>query len=185
MRALAAALVLLALVALPAASAMAGELELGNLILDNEAGNISVRFGVRLDDLAELEEELSLGTTVGLTCEAAVYRRKSLWADTRVAGTEWVSPLSKDVLANDYVIKMPGDDRVLRDKDLAALLGKAWGQMSLDLGPWQSLVPGHEYRLEMRIGMDRVDVPTWLRYVVFFWSFDLYEPVSYRLDFSY
>lgn len=176
------AVAVLVLCALPA---RAQNLELGNLILDNQAGSISVRFGVRLQGIPELEADLAAGAVMGLRCEADVYLRKSLWRDTRVAGTTLVSPLRKDVLANDYVIELPGEGRTLRDKDLAALLDKAWGRISLDLGPWQTLLPGRDYRLDMRIAMDRLDVPDWLRYVVFFWSFDVSEPVSYRMDFSY
>lgn len=184
MRALACVFFLVALV-WPVSTAQAGTLELDNLILDNQAGSISVRFGVRVLDIKDLEADLAAGATLGLKSEASVFRRKNLWADTRVAGATLISPLRKDVLAKDYVIELPGEGRVLRDKDLATLLDKAWGRMALDLGPWESLLPGRDYRLEMRISMDRLDVPAWLRYVVFFWSFDVSEPLNYRLDFSY
>lgn len=178
-------LLLAAVLVLWALPARAQNLDLGNLILDNQAGSISVRFGVRVRGIAELEADLASGAVMGLRCEADVYLKKSLWRDTRVAGTVLVSPLRKDVLANDYVIELPGEGRTLRDKDLGALLDKAWGRIALDLGPWQTLLPGRDYHLDMNIAMDRLDVPDWLRYVVFFWSFDVSEPVSYRMDFSY
>ncbi len=180
-----ACLALAACLVLAATAAMAQNLALGNLILDNQAGSISVRFGVRIHGVSELEADLAAGAVMGLRCEADMYLRKSLWRDTRVAGTTLVSPLRKDVLANDYVIELPGEGRTLRDKDLGALLDKAWGRIALDLGPWETLLPGRDYRLDMRIAMDRLDVPDWLRYVVFFWSFDVSEPVHYRMDFSY
>lgn len=185
MRGLAVAVFLVSALVAVCPQAVAGSLELDNFILDNQAGSITVRFGLHFDNLDDLEAELAAGTTVGLKCEAEVRRKKSLWADARVAGTTWVSPLRKDVLANDYVVVLPGGERELRNKDLAVLLDQAWRGVALDLGPWESLLPGHDYRLEMNISMDRLDVPVWLRYVVFFWSFDLCEPVSYQLDFNY
>lgn len=184
---LALALLLALLAALPSPRALAadGALDLRNLILDNQAGDITVRFGVGVPELHGLEEELAAGTTVGLKCRAVVYRHKSLWTDTNVAETSFVSPLRKDALANDYILEIPGEPRPLRGKDLGALLAKGWGALALDLGPWESLLPGHQYRLRMEISMDRLEVPVWMRYVVFFLSFDLYSPVSYELDFNY
>ncbi len=169
----------------PVARAADGALDLGNLTLDNHAGDITVRFGVSLPDIEGLEQELAAGTTVGLKCQATIYRRKSLWADTNVAEATLVSPLRKDALANDYILEIPGDPRPLRDKNLAALLDKGWGRLAMDLGPWESLLPGHQYRLRLEISMGRLEVPVWMRYVVFFMSFDLYKPVSYQLEFNY
>ncbi len=162
-----------------------GALDLRNLVLDNQAGDISVRFGVGLPEVRALEEELAAGTTVGLKCRATVYRRKSLWTDTNVASASFVSPLAKDALANDYILELPGEARPLRGKDLPALLDKGWGALALNLGPWESLLPGHQYRLRLEISVDRLEVPVWMRYTLFFWSFDLYAPVSYQLEFNY
>lgn len=163
----------------------AGGLELGNLILDNLAGNITVRFGVRVDQLEELEQVLAEGSTVGLVCEGGVSRRKSMWPDKTLAEEEWVSTLRRDVLAQDYVLDLPGAEKALRSKDLAALLKDGWGRLSMVIGPWAALSPGGEYSLDLSITLTRRDVPVWLRYVVFFKSWDVYQPVSYQLDFRY
>ncbi|BBD07304.1 DUF4390 domain-containing protein [Desulfovibrio ferrophilus] len=181
--------VLLCAVALSAglapARCQAGELELGSLILDNQEGNISVRFGVRMSGLDELRKELDAGTTVVLNCDASVSRRGRMWLDTRLAETEWSSTVSKDVLADEYRLQLPGEESPRRGKDLAALLIGAWGGLTLDLGSWEALTPGYDYQLKLDISLDRTDVPVWLRYVVFFWSFDVYPPTSYQLDFTY
>jgi len=182
-----AVLVLFALFALLAGPSVcrAGELELGSLILDNQQGHVGVRFGVRVSGLDELREELDAGTTLVLSCAAKVSDRGRLLLDKRLAQAEWSSSLSKDVLANEYVLQLPGEGKPRRDKDLASVLQAGWGALAMDLGPWAALPPGHDYRLRLDISLDRTDVPTWLRYVVFFWSFDLYPPASYELDFSY
>ncbi|WP_461211353.1 DUF4390 domain-containing protein [Desulfocurvus sp. DL9XJH121] len=168
-----------------AALAVAGDMELGGLVLDNEAGDISVRFGVRLTGYESLVQELDAGSSVALRCKAQVHRRKDLWLDKREAVAQVSSVLSKDLLADEYVLTMPGEEAPRRSKILPALLSEAWGAMSVDLGPWKGLEPGNEYTLDLSISMDRTDVPVWLRYVLFFWSFDVYPTVSYQLEFTY
>lgn len=166
-------------------SARAGEMELEGLVLDNEAGNITVRFGVAMTGMYELAKELDAGTTVVLSCEASVHRRTSFWPDKNLASGELVSVLTKDQLADEYVLSLPGEDAPRRNKLLPVLLGDVWSSLSMDLGPWKALAPGNDYRLDLKISMDRTDVPVWLRYVVFFWSFDVCPSVGYQLEFSY
>lgn len=159
-------------------------MELGDLVLDNLAGNVSVRFSVSMDSMKELEEELAAGSTVRLTCDGAVYRQRSMWADASITDGQWVSYLSKDVLANNYRVELPGG-KDIEGRSLPDLLDRAWEGIALDLGPWSELTPGSDYRLELRLSMDRTEVPVWLRYMLFFWSFDVYPERTYQLDFSY
>lgn len=167
------------------APCLAGELELGSLILDNQDGNLGVRFGIRLSGLDELREELDAGTTVILGCQATVSRKGRMWLDKQLVGAELNSTVTKDVLADEYRLQLPGESKPRRGKDLGALLEASWGSLALDLGPWTALAPGNDYQLKIEISLDRSDVPVWLRYVVFFWSFDVYPPASYQLDFTY
>lgn len=167
------------------ASAQGGTLELGNLILDNQAGNITVRFGVRVDGLEALEHVLGEGSTVALVCKGGVYQRKSLWLDKEIAEIRWQSTLHRDVLARDYVLDLPGSDKPLRSKNLGELLHDGWERLAMVVGPWSDLTSGAEYSLDLNFSLARTDVPTWLRYIVFFKSWDVYPPVSYQLDFSY
>lgn len=167
------------------ARGLAGELELGSLILDNQEGNISVRFGVRVSGMNALREELDAGSTVILDCNATVYRKGQVWLDKRLVGAEWNSTLAKDVLAEEYRLQLPGESKPRRGKDLNALLAASWGSLTMDLGPWTALAPGNDYQLKLDLSLERTDVPVWLRYVVFFWTFDVYPPATYQLDFTY
>jgi hypothetical protein len=102
-----------------------------------------------------------------------------------VAGAEYVSRLSRDELAQEYVLHLPGAEKPLRSKDLAPLLDKAWGAVAMDLGSWSLLAPGHDYALRLRISLKRLDVPAWLRYAVFFWSWDVLPETNYQQEFHY
>lgn len=159
---------------------------LNNLVLDNQAGEITARFGVDvvgLDTVRQaLEEE---GAVLGLICSANIERKRSLWSDAELASTEYVSRLSKNALSNEYVLVLPGSPEPLRSKELKPLLDKAWGGLTLSLGPWSMLSPGSEYVLNLTIELKRADVPAWLNYMLFFWSWDVFPATTYQLDFMY
>lgn len=160
-------------------------LELGNLVLDNQQGEITVRFGVRLDELASLQDVLESGSPVILQSRGSVSGIKTLWFDDTVAEAQWESELRYDALGKRYVMQLPGSSEKLEDVSLARILQKGWGRVSLVLGPWKTLQPGTDYRLDLQIRMKREDVPAWLKYVVFFKSWDVYPLANYQLDFSY
>ena len=165
--------------------ASAQGLDLDNFVLDNQSGRITVRFGVRVLALDELEQALSDGSSVGLVCEAAVYRKRPLWPDAEVAGTKVVSLLHRHGLARDFEVALWDGKEPLRARELGDLLEKAWGEINLDLGSWETLEPGSKYSLQLEISLTRMDVPVWLRYMVFFWSWDVLPSTGYRLDFEY
>ena len=179
---LAAAALVLAL--LPARGLAAG-LELANLALDNRGGNLSVHFGLKVEDLAAVKAVLDQGSELGLRCRVAVHRVRTLFFDSRVAGLDFESRLKADGLAQEYSVELPGGGKPLRGKDLAALLAKAWGNVTLDLGPWKALAPGHEYALSLDVSLKRVDVPAWVRVAVFFWSWDVLPATHYEQDFRF
>lgn len=177
-------LCLLAFVCVLPQSAHATGMELSDLVLDNEKGNVTVRFSIAMDTFDELEAELEAGNTVRLTCNGNVYRQRSMWADASVAEGEWVSYLSKDVLANSYKL-VTNREKPVEGKSLRELLKKSWLGLTMNLGPWSALESGRDYRLVLSLNMDRTETPVWLRYMLFFWSFDVYPERTYQLDFSY
>ncbi len=178
--------VLLALaVTLAGASAMADQaLDLNNLVLDNQAGQITVRFGVSAPP-APLREAMAEGSSLGLVCTATLERVRGVLPDADLAEGEYVSVLGRDELAQEYVLHLPGVEKPVRSKDLPALLDKAWGAVTMDLGSWDLLTPGHSYNLSLTISLKRRDVPAWLRYSLFFWSWDVLPETNYQLEFNY
>ncbi len=69
--------------------------------------------------------------------------------------------------------------------DLADVLRRAFGEITIDLGPWDILERGEAYVLTLGIELGRADVSAFVRNALFFWSFDVVPPARYRLDFTY
>lgn len=158
-------------------------LELRNLSLDNQAGNLSVQFGLGVSGLEKIKATLAEGAELGLRCRVAVHRKRTLFFDSQVAGLDFESRLTADGLAQEYSVELPGGGKPLKGKDLGVLLDKAWGAVTLDLGPWSALAPGREYALSLSVSLKRLDVPTLIRVAAFFWSWDVAPPTQYELDF--
>lgn len=171
--------------ALAAVPARAQGLELANLFLDNRGGNLSVHFGLRVEGLAAVKAALDQGSELGLRCRVDVHRVRSFFFDSRVAGLDFESRLGFDGLAQEYSVELPGGGKPLRGKDLGALLARAWGAVTLDLGPWKALAPGREYVLSLDVSLRRVDVPGWVRVAAFFWSWDVLPAAHYQQDFRF
>jgi len=159
---------------------------LANLLMDNKAGEITVRFGVSLEDPTEfVARALKEGTSAvlilrGRTSSAAA---TSSW-DEAVGAAASESLIRYEPLSREYILERGGEDQPLRHKNLAALVERGWRSLALDLGPFNRLTPGESYALELRVRLKRQDVPLWVKNSLFFWSWELVPEVRYRLDFT-
>jgi hypothetical protein len=187
-KALRAAFLLLALALLglgaPGAARAEGGLELGYLTLDNKDGHILVRLGLSTPGLAQVKAALDEGSELGLNCKVRLIRKRALLPDSTAVSYEFTSKLKANTLSQEYAVDAPGAGRSVRGRDLAALLDRAWGAIALDLGPWSDLSPG-DYSLELALSLKRRDVPSFLRYSLFFWSWDVLPEARFSLDFTY
>ncbi|MCM0755729.1 DUF4390 domain-containing protein [Desulfovibrio aminophilus] len=168
-----------------AGPARAQSLSLNNLVVDNQAGSFMARFGVVVEGIEDVALNLDNGVVLGLTCDARLSRRRSLWSNKTVNEVQWVSRLQQDALTGEYVLVLPGRETPYREKDLPRLLTRAWSTIAVDLGPWNKLERGEDYVLDLSIKLNQVDIPGWFRRTLFFWSWDVVPATTYQLEFRY
>ncbi len=160
-------------------------LTLKNMVMDNQAGTITARFGILLNEEGKVEEALKNGINLKLECDAALYRHQSLWPDSKVGSTHYENNIYYDSLSGEYVLEQPERKNPVRNKSLSLLLEKGWKSLALDLGPWSLLERDIRYQLILNVKLDQDEVPAWLRYTLFFWSWDVVPAATYQLDFTY
>lgn len=180
----AAALALVLAAVLAAGAARAQELQLTNLVVDSQAGAFTARFGVKPEGLIELKENLDAGITLALTAEAELAQAGGLLGGDTVFETAYVSELTYDALTKNYVIKRPGAEPVTGE-DLAQVMGRGWGRVSMALGPWEKLTRGSDYVLTLTVALKRQDLPNWFERTLFFWSWEAVPATTYQLEFTY
>lgn len=163
--------------------AQAQELHLGNLVLNNFEGKIRVRFGVEPSNPDRVRQALDAGERLALRCRARLaLKRDYLWSQ-EISTASLESELRR-LRGGEYAVTLPGQGP-MAGKDLASLTRKAWNEILLDLGAWDSLQRGQTYVVSLELSLVRLDVSPWLSRGLFFWSFDAAPPVSYQLDFTY
>lgn len=176
---------LLAVCLLAPSSALAQKLILDKLVLDNHAGAVTVRFGIHVDDISKIEDELKSGSEMELRVKTMLSRRRTGWLAADLADKELIGALGYDPLTREFHVARPGADKTLKGGELGSLMGRVWGDVSLELIPWESLERGKEYVLDFEMRLARTDVPGWIRTTLFFVSWDVIGVTTYRLDFTY
>lgn len=166
-----------------AAPAVAQELLLTNLVLNNYEGRIRVRFGIEPSGLERINQALAAGERLTLRCKARLALRRDYVWNQEVSAAGWESELRR-LKGGDFVVNLPGQGP-MADKDLAVLFRKHLSEILIDLGSWDRLERGVTYVLTLELALTRPDVSPWLKNGLFFWSFDAARPVSYQLDFTY
>ncbi|WP_291329195.1 DUF4390 domain-containing protein [Desulfovibrio sp. UCD-KL4C] len=165
--------------------ANAASLNLKNLVLDNQAGAIMARFGLELKDDTKTEAALENGIKLKLECKAALYLRRSMWPDSKIASKVYTDKLYYSSLSKEFILEKFGNSIALRDKKITMLLQNGWNSIVMDLGPWSSLKRGEQYILKLDVHLDQTDIPQWLKKTLFFWSWDIVPSATYKLDFTY
>jgi hypothetical protein len=165
--------------------ALGQEIILKNLVLDNVGGTIQLRFGIEMNNLAQLKEYLSEGTTVRLSCLAELQRKRLLWKDDTVLARKLAFDVKNNPLTQQYTMHNLASGRTRQSDTVESLIQEAWSRLIMDLGNWAALPRGNEYALELSVRMIRADVPGWLKKALFFWSWNIGNEQQYRLNFSY
>ena len=168
-----------------ASAACAQSLVLSNLVVDNKAGSLTARFGVSMDDAAELTDSLQSGATLALTCKARLSRKSGMFGSPDIAAAEITSRLKYDSLTKEYSLALPGREGPLKNVGLHDLLRTGWGELTLDLGPWRMLERDRDYTLTLDLRLYQTDIPNWFRRTLFFWAWDVAPSATYQLHFKY
>ncbi|WP_243359088.1 DUF4390 domain-containing protein [Fundidesulfovibrio terrae] len=184
-RALYLVLLLLAFSAVSRTDAHAQRMGLTNLVVDNQEGRVKVRFGVDVKAVDAVNDALVSGQVLALECRAWLTRKRDYSWNAEVSRAQTLSSLRLHDGGPFEIVLPGGRQEHFRGRDLGLVMKEAWGNMSMDLGAWDSLARGNAYSLTLEIRLVRQDVSSWLKGALFFWNFDAIPPVKYQLDFSY
>jgi hypothetical protein len=164
-------------------SAQAQTLSLDNLVLDTQSERIHLRFGLHLTEVEQVQTVLQEGVDLWMSGTARLVARRFILPN-RVLGEKQVEHvLEWNPLAQEFELTLPQKEYLIKNKDLGELLSEQWREITLDLGQMAMLIPGQTYHLELEISLDRRDLPVWMRYVLFFWPWEVIAPIRYELKF--
>ncbi len=171
--------------AMPRSGWCAQGIQLRNFVLDNRDGNIMIRFSLELNkrDRDLIQAMLQDGARLRLICSAALYRKRDFWTSKKLAEGVLDSQLRADELSQRFVLKTP--DGETQDKTLDKLLRRAWADIQLNLGPFSLLQRGNEYFLDLDVTLKKDEIPAWMRWSLFFRSWEAVPGARYQMNFEY
>ncbi|WP_187170519.1 DUF4390 domain-containing protein [Salidesulfovibrio onnuriiensis] len=146
---------------------------------------LTARFGIRLGGVDEVAASLRNGVPLRLTCEARLSRDRKCWFGELLGNREMDNLISYDSLQKEFVLHPGGESRELRGPELAPLLEERWAEMILPLGKWDLLRRGESYSLQVKVALNRTEVPDWVSRALFFWDWGDGPSTSYKLDFRF
>ncbi len=157
---------------------------LRNFVLDNQEGEMTVRFSLGLEDEGSLRALLVEGAVLELQCDAVLDRKRSYWLDTGLAQGSLRNVLRADADNEMFVLEQPGPEQI-KSSSLEELLALGWRSLSIHLGSFSLLQRGQAYSVQLQVRLKERDVPAWKRWTMFFSDFTVTPSVRYQMDFDY
>lgn len=166
-------------------TAMAQSLSLLTPSIANVNGALTARFGVEVESLPAVKGELEDGLELRLKCRADLYETMDYWLDSHISTATFESVLRFDSLKKEFTMTLPGRETLLRDADLPTLLKEGWSAIEAVLGPWNMLVRGEQYSLQIQTTISEADAPEGITKYIYFWSWDSSPTATFLLNFTY
>jgi len=163
--------------------AQAQLLSLDNLVLDNQAGRIHLRFGLRLAQTDEIQTVLQEGVDLWMFGTAKLIAKRFLLPNRVLNEHQVEHVLEWNPLAQVFEMTLPQKEHLVKNKDFDELITTHWREITMDMGEWSMLTPGQTYHLVLEISVERRDIPVWMRRVLFFWTWEVISPIHYELEF--
>lgn len=177
---------LLLLPLLSPAPLQADEATLSDIIVTNTQEDLLVFFDIKGSFTREMEEAILNGIPTTFTIYIKLYRARTLWLDASIADIELEHNIKYDSLKNEFRVTRSEDNHsefVFKEFDAAK---RAMAEIkNIKIVPLQELNKNGHYQLRVKAELEKVRLPLYLHYVLFFVSLWDFETDWYTVDFTY
>jgi hypothetical protein len=158
---------------------------LADLLITNDSENVLLYARLVNGFRAETVSAILAGVPAVFTLHLDVYRERSVIWDKSVIHREIRRSIKYDNLKKTFTIKTNGDADVVTLSDFESAK-KAMADFSgIRVAPIASLIKGENYYAEVKVKIDKVQLPFYMEYVFFFVSYWDIETPLYKQRFSY
>ena len=164
----------------------AAEATLSNIIVTNTQEDLLVFFDIKGCFTREMEEAILNGISTTFTIVIRLYRTRAVWFDASIASITLEHTIKYDSLKNEFrVTRSEEDNTELVVKDFEAAK-KAMAEIrNIRVVPLKELKDRGKYQLRVKAELEKVRLPLYLHYVLFFVSLWDFETDWYTVDFIY
>ena len=164
----------------------AAEATLSEIIVTNTQKDLLVFFDIKGCFTREMEEAILNGIPTTFTIVIKLYRTRTAWLDASIASITLEHTIKYDSLKNEFrVTRSEEDNTELVVKDFEAAK-KAMAEIrNIRVVPLKELQDRGKYQLRVKAELEKVRLPLYLHYVLFFVSLWDFETDWYSVDFIY
>ena len=164
----------------------AAEATLSEIIVTNTQDDLLVFFDIEGSFTREMEEAILNGIPATFTIIIRLYRTRTLWFDASIADIRLEHTIKYDSLKNEFRVTRSQDpENELVTKDFEEAKRAMTEIRNIEVIPLKELEPGARYQLRVKAELEKVRLPLYLHYVLFFVSLWDFETDWYTVDFTY
>ena len=164
----------------------AAEATLSNIIVTNTQEDLLVFFDIEGCFTREMEEAILNGIPTTFTIVIKLYRTRTAWLDASIASITLEHTIKYDSLKNEFRVTRSEEDKtelVVKDFEAAK---KAMAEIrNIRVVSLKELQDRGKYQLRVKAELEKVRLPLYLHYVLFFVSLWDFETDWYTVDFIY
>jgi hypothetical protein len=164
----------------------AAEATLSDIIVTNTQKDLLVFFDIKGCFTREMEEAILNGIPTTFTIVIKLYRTRTAWLDASIASITLEHTIKYDSLKNEFRVTRSEEENaeiVVKDFEAAK---KAMAEIrDIRVVPLKELQERGKYQLRVKAELEKVRLPLYLHYVLFFVSLWDFETDWYTVDFIY
>lgn len=164
----------------------AAEATLSDIIVTNTQEDLLVFFDIQGCFTREMEEAILNGIPTTFTIVIKLYRTRAVWFDASIASITLEHTIKYDSLKNDFrVTRSEEGDTELVVKDFETAKKTMAEIRNIRVVSLKELQARGKYQLRVKAELEKVRLPLYLHYVLFFVSLWDFETDWYTVDFIY
>ena len=164
----------------------AAEATLSDIIVTNTQEDLLVFFDIQGCFTPEMEEAILNGIPTTFTIIIRLYKTRTLWFDGSISSLILEHTIKYDSLKNEFLVTRSEDhhnELVFKEFEKAK---KAMAEISnIEVVPLKELQRKSKYQLRVKAELEKVRLPLYLHYVLFFVTLWDFETDWYTVDFTY
>ena len=166
--------------------ALAEKAYLSDLVVTNTRDDLLVYFSVNDCFTPEMNTAIESGLNTTFTFFVKLYEKRDLWWDIKITDLELSHSIKYDNLRKIYEVRLSEQgNKTSTVKDFEEAKRLMSDVVAVKVTSLNNLRKGGHYQLQMMAELDKITLPFYLHYVLFFLSLWDFETDWHAIDFRY
>ena len=164
----------------------AKEARLSDIIVTNTRDHLLSYFNVRDCFTEQMNMAIMNGISTKFTFIVKLYEIRSTWFDRKIADIRLTHAIEYNTLKNEFSLLLPEQNKKkVKTKDFDGAKELMADVVALKVIRLDKLKKGARYQIRMKAELDKIELPFYLNYVLFFLSLWDFETDWYSVEFRY